>query len=102
MGPTYFVYPATCDLEVVYTILYLRPLKSIMKNRINSMLEQSVFGVCSAIGEKVGLSENRIRLYFIYTSFLTFGSPVIIYLIGAFWLNIKRYTWERKRSIWEI
>ena len=42
------------------------------------------FGVCTHLGEKFKISTSSIRLYFIYTSFLTMGSPVIIYLILAF------------------
>ena len=62
-----------------------------MTERIIALIEKYSFGVCSYIGEKIGLRSSRIRLYFIYTSFLTFGSPVIIYLVAAFWLNIKSY-----------
>jgi len=50
-----------------------------------------VFGVCTFIAEKMGVARERIRLYFIYLSFLTLGSPIIIYLFVAFWLNVKRY-----------
>ena len=56
------------------------------------------FGVCSAIGEKLGIATSRIRMWFIYISFLTIGSPVIIYMILAFWMNIKRYILSAKRN----
>ena len=64
------------------------------------LIEKSAFGVCQAIGEKMRIRPSRIRLYFIYSSFITFGSPVIIYFIAAFWLNIKKYI-SRKRMLWE-
>lgn len=54
-------------------------------------LEKSAFGVCRWIGEKCNIDASRIRLYFIYASFITFGSPVVLYLVVAFWLNIKKY-----------
>jgi phage shock protein PspC (stress-responsive transcriptional regulator) len=54
-------------------------------------LEKSAFGVCQQIGEWMGINPARIRLYFIYASFITFGSPLIIYLVMAFWLNIRKY-----------
>lgn len=53
--------------------------------------ERQLFGVCSYIGERFGISISHIRLYFIYLSFLTFGSPVFLYLVIAFWLNVRQY-----------
>jgi len=58
---------------------------------LRNIVEKSVFGVCSFIAKKVGISSGRVRLYFIYTSFITMGSPLIIYLILAFWINVKSY-----------
>jgi len=28
------------------------------------------------------------------------GSPVIIYMVLAFWRNIRRYIWAAKRNPW--
>jgi phage shock protein PspC (stress-responsive transcriptional regulator) len=58
---------------------------------LHSFLEESAFGVCSKLGERLGISSGVIRMYFIYTSFLTFGSPILVYLVLAFWLNIRKY-----------
>ncbi|MCU0392902.1 MAG: PspC family transcriptional regulator [Thermoflexibacter sp.] len=58
---------------------------------LQNFLEERAFGVCSKVGERLHISSGVIRMYFIYTSFLTFGSPIIIYLILAFWLNIRKY-----------
>jgi len=58
---------------------------------LKDVVERSAFGVCSYVGDKFGINSAKIRLYFIYTSFVTMGSPIIIYLILAFWLNIKKY-----------
>jgi len=65
---------------------------------LKSFIEWKAFGVCSAIGEKMGIATSRIRLWFIYISFLTLGSPVIIYMILAFWINLKNYILMRKRN----
>ena len=54
-------------------------------------LEKSAFGVCQWLGEKWHINPARIRLYFIYASFITFGSPLVLYLVTAFWLNIRKY-----------
>jgi phage shock protein C len=71
--------------------------------KLKYFFEKNAFGVCSYLGEKLKISSSRIRLYFIYTSFITMGSPVIIYLIIAFWLNLKKYVAKGKReTIWDL
>ena len=67
-------------------------------NKLREFIEMQAFGVCSAIGEKLGIATSRIRMWFFYISFLTMGSPVIIYMILAFWMNIKRYILSAKRN----
>jgi phage shock protein PspC (stress-responsive transcriptional regulator) len=67
-------------------------------NKLREFIEVQAFGVCTAIGEKLGIATERIRMWFIYISFLTMGSPVIIYMILAFWMNIKRYILSAKRN----
>ena len=67
-------------------------------NQLKNFIEWQAFGVCTAIGEKMGIATSRIRMWFIYISFLTLGSPVVIYMITAFWLNMKRYIWAARRN----
>jgi phage shock protein PspC (stress-responsive transcriptional regulator) len=68
--------------------------------RIQTFFEKYAFGVCTALGDKMGIATSSIRLFFIYASFLTFGSPIIIYLSLAFILNMRSHL--RKRStIWD-
>lgn len=75
-----------------------------MVNRIISWFEQQAFGVCTWLGEKFGINTTTIRMYFIYLSFFTAGSPVIIYFILAFILEHKEYfkPKRKKHSIWDI
>ncbi len=68
---------------------------------IRSFWEYRIFGLCSYWGRIYGISSNRIRLFFIYLSFVTFGSPIIFYLMAAFILNIKNYI-RRKVSLFEF
>jgi phage shock protein PspC (stress-responsive transcriptional regulator) len=69
--------------------------------KYKALFEQSLFGVCDYIGEKIGIASSRIRMYFIYISFLTLGSPIILYLMAAFWINIKRYLRRNDKLILE-
>ncbi len=66
--------------------------------RFKDFIEWKAFGVCSAIGEKLGMATSRIRLWFMYVSFLTLGSPVIVYMVLAFWMNLKRYILMGRRN----
>ena len=67
-------------------------------DKIRAFFEVQAFGVCSALGEKLGIATTRIRMWFIYVSFLTIGSPIVVYMILAFWLNMKRYITAAKRN----
>lgn len=58
--------------------------------KITDTIEKYSFGVCSNLGKRMGIKSSTIRLYFIYSSFIAFGSPLIIYLACAFWINIKK------------
>ena len=51
-----------------------------MVERVINWFEQQAFGVCEWLGQKLGIASTNVRMYFIYLSFFTFGSPVIIYL----------------------
>jgi len=66
--------------------------------KLREFLELHAFGVCSAIGEKLGIATSKIRMWFIYLTFVTAGSPIIIYMILAFWINIKKYIYYGKRN----
>ncbi len=67
--------------------------------QIQAFFEDKAFGVSERLGEKLGIASSSIRLFFIYASFLTFGSPVIIYLALAFIMNIRRHL-RRRNSVW--
>ncbi len=71
-----------------------------MIDKIKDQLEKSAFGVCSYLGEKIGIASSRVRLYFIYASFVAFGSPVVVYLALAFWVNIRKYLKAARNIIW--
>ncbi|MBI5916325.1 MAG: PspC domain-containing protein [Bacteroidetes bacterium] len=68
--------------------------------KMKDLMERRLFGVCSYLGEKMGVASSRVRMYFIYLSFVALGSPIIIYLFVAFWLNVKRYIKNRRDWIW--
>jgi phage shock protein PspC (stress-responsive transcriptional regulator) len=68
-------------------------------NNLKDILERSAFGVCAYLGEKMNIASSRVRLYFIYISFLTIGSPIVFYLILAFWVNVRRYVKKHRDAL---
>lgn len=73
-----------------------------MINEIRDYCERRGFEVCSRLGDRIGVKPGVVRLYFIYTSFLAFGSPLIVYLFMAFWLRIKDYVQSPRRSVLDL
>ena len=67
---------------------------------LKNQLERSAFGVCSYLGDKMGIATARVRVYFIYLSFAAMGSPILIYLFIAFWLNLRQYIRNKRSVIW--
>lgn len=68
--------------------------------RLTHLLQRSAFGVCSYLGEKMGVPISRVRVYFIYLSFVTLGSPIVMYLFAAFWLNVRDYIRQSRNALW--
>ena len=80
------------------TLYYTLLKHSSMPEKFRNFVETTVFGVCTYLGEKFNIATSKIRLYFIYLSFFTFGSPIIIYFFIAFWMNVKQYIIYGKRN----
>ncbi|MBK6977973.1 MAG: PspC family transcriptional regulator [Cytophagaceae bacterium] len=72
-------------------------------NKLKFLFESNLFGVCTRIGEKLNFSVGSIRRYFIYASFFTLGSPVVIYLFLAFWMEIRKNIRRAQNpTVWEF
>lgn len=74
-------------------------------NKVAFFFELRSFGVCEWWAKKLGIKTAKVRLGFIYSSFIALGSPLLLYLIMAWILEHKHYfkLQRRKRSsIWEL
>ena len=62
------------------------------------------FGVCDWWARKLGINSSKVRLFFIYSSFIALGSPLLIYLAMGWILENKHFfKLQRKpKSIWEL
>lgn len=72
--------------------------------KIILFFELRSFGVCEWWARKLGIKSSKVRLGFIYASFIALGSPLLMYLIMAWILEHKHYfKLKSKRStIWEL
>jgi len=68
-----------------------------MIQRILTFFERYSFGVCTYLGERFNISIAKIRLFFIYTSFLSVGFPLIFYFFAGVVLDFRNYV-KRLRS----
>lgn len=62
-------------------------------------LEQSAFGVCAWLADRMGIPRSRVRMYFIYLSCLSLGSSLLFYFFAAFWLNVRNYMREGRQRL---
>lgn len=73
-----------------------------MFQRILVFFEQQSFGVSTYLANKFNMSTTKVRLFFIYTSFLAVGFPILIYLLAAVVLDIRSYVKKIRLRVWDI
>ena len=73
----------------------------VMFQNILTFFERYSFGVCTYFGQKFKISIAKIRLFFIYSSFLAVGFPIFFYVMAAFVLDIRGYIKKIRLQIWD-
>jgi phage shock protein C len=73
-----------------------------MVQEVSGIFERQFFGVCTWLGDKLRMKSSSIRLFFIYASFITLGSPIIVYLHLAFVLHIREYMQSSRSRVWDL
>lgn len=73
-----------------------------MLQRIITFFERYSFGVCTYLGEKFNISIAKIRLFFIYSSFLAVGFPLIFYIFAGIVLDIRNYVKKAHTRIMDL
>ena len=71
-------------------------------NDIKTWFEKQAFGICEWWGEKLSIRSSNIRMFFIYASFLTIGSPIIVYLVMGFVMNLKKLIGKPRGNVWDL
>lgn len=77
-----------------------------MMKKIQELFERNFFGVCEWWGNKLGIKISRIRLFFIYFSFISVGISFFVYLTMAFILEhkelFKSIFTSKRTNIWDL
>jgi phage shock protein PspC (stress-responsive transcriptional regulator) len=69
---------------------------------IRNIIDKQAFGVCTKIADLLNMKASSVRLFFIYSSFLTLGSPLLVYLIMAFVFRLKDMVNSKKSSVFDL
>ncbi|TDO22741.1 PspC domain-containing protein [Pedobacter duraquae] len=73
-----------------------------MFQRVITYFEKQSFGVCTYLAERLDISISKIRLFFIYASFLAVGFPIVFYILAAVVLDVRHYIKKIRLRIWDV
>lgn len=73
-----------------------------MFQRIVTFFEKRSFGVCTYLAERLNISISKIRLFFIYASFLAVGFPIVFYILAALVLDVRHYIKKIRLWVWDV
>lgn len=73
-----------------------------MFQKVITFFEQQSFGVSTYLANKFNMSIAKVRLFFIYSSFLAVGFPILFYLFAAIVLDIRNYMRKIRLRVWDI
>lgn len=71
-------------------------------HRLRFFFERRGFYVSSRLADRLGMKAKSVRLFFIYSSFATFGFGFILYLTLAFWLKLKDLVYTKRSSVFDL
>ncbi len=77
-------------------------IEHLMLQQFITFFEKRSFGVCAYLGERFDISISKIRLFFIYSSFLAVGFPLIFYVFAALVLDIRHYIKRIRTRVWDF
>jgi phage shock protein C len=73
-----------------------------MFQKVITFFEKRSFGVATYLANKLNMSTAKVRLFFIYSSFLAVGFPILFYLLAAVVLDIRNYMRKVRLRVWDI
>jgi phage shock protein PspC (stress-responsive transcriptional regulator) len=69
---------------------------------IRHFFEKHGFHVSSRLADRLGMRASNVRLFFIYSSFVTAGLWFFVYLTLAFWLKLKDMIYTKRSSVFDL
>jgi hypothetical protein len=66
------------------------------------LVERNAFAFFSHLGDWLRVSSGSTRLFFIYLSFITITSPLIILLSLGFLMDMARHCRRRRSQVWDL
>lgn len=73
-----------------------------MFQKVVTFFEKQSFGVSTYLANKLNMSTSKVRLFFIYASFLAVGFPILFYILAAVVLDIRNYMKKARLKVWDI
>ncbi|MFA5619145.1 MAG: PspC family transcriptional regulator [Weeksellaceae bacterium] len=73
-----------------------------MFDKFRNFLEFNGFNVISRIADRLGVRASKLRLLYIYLSFVTLGVTFAFYLMMAFFLWVKDGIIVRRKSVFDL
>lgn len=73
-----------------------------MYSWFRNTVEKQAFGVCSDLADFLNMKASSVRLFFIYSSFLTLGSPLLVYLVMIFVFKLKELVNSKRSSVYDF
>ncbi|SFH46591.1 PspC domain-containing protein [Pedobacter insulae] len=73
-----------------------------MFQSVITFFEKQSFGVSTYLANTLNMSTTKVRLFFIYSSFLAVGFPILFYLLAAVVLDIRSYVKKVRLKVWDI
>lgn len=73
-----------------------------MFQKVVAFFEKRSFGVSTYLANKFNMSTSKVRLFFIYSSFLAVGFPILFYILAAIVLDVRNYMKKARLRVWDI
>ena len=69
---------------------------------IRLFFEKHGFHVSSRVADRLGMRATNVRLFFIYSTFVTAGLWFFVYLTLAFWIRLKDLVRAKRSSVFDL
>lgn len=69
---------------------------------LKDRFEHEWFGVLSRMGSRLGIPVSKLRVFFIYSAFVTIGAFFVVYLFLAFVLWLKDCIVVKRPNVFDL